>query len=511
MKKIAAIFFLAISFLTINAQNRNNIWCFGDSAGIDFSNPQNPVTIHSAVNSRGSCVSIADANSNLLFYAYTRASVLGNTTYVKDKNNNIMLNGTNIVGEGWYNELVIIPIPDDTLQYYLFTIGVTGSSSSGLYYSTIDMSYNNGLGKVTSNNNQLLPDPANDGLTAVKHGNGRDWWLIHRKCGLCSGGGGHDNTFYKYLITPSGIQGPFIQNIGTVLSTGTHKYIFNLDGSKLAMVQWEGLTEIFDFDRCNGILANPIILHPPITTSPTSGFVNCEFSPSGQYLYIATNGYLAPAYLIQVDLQNPLGYAAADTIDSLTVIPDAGGYLKRAPDNKIYWSCIYNNNFNFPYPYADSMYNMYNMNLSVINAPDSPGTACNFTPYSFYLGGNRTYWGLPNNPNYDLPRLQGSPCDTVLWTGVAPLSKGEGSGLRLYPNPCSNYFYINYDIPTNKNLLFVLYDSFGKEVLRKTLYGTAKHLLISTSGLSDGVYYGVSSSETSQGIYKETVKVVVIK
>lgn len=39
--------------------------------------------------------------------------------------------------------------------------------------------------------------------------------------------------------------------------------------------------------------------------------------------------------------------------------------------------------------------------------------ACDFQPYSFYLGGKRTYWGLPNNPNYDLGPLTGSLCDTI--------------------------------------------------------------------------------------------------
>ncbi|MBK7967235.1 MAG: T9SS type A sorting domain-containing protein [Bacteroidetes bacterium] len=75
------------------------------------------------------------------------------------------------------------------------------------------------------------------------------------------------------------------------------------------------------------------------------------------------------------------------------------------------------NNWNFPYP--DSAYNIYNMNLSVINEPDSAFPACNFTPYSFYLGGKRTYWGLPNNPNYDMGVVAGSPCDT-LTVGLSP-------------------------------------------------------------------------------------------
>ena len=55
----------------IKAQNRNSIWCFGDSAGINFSNINNPVPITTAMRGRGSCVSIADDSGNLMFYSNT--------------------------------------------------------------------------------------------------------------------------------------------------------------------------------------------------------------------------------------------------------------------------------------------------------------------------------------------------------------------------------------------------------------------------------------------------------
>ncbi len=90
--------------------------------------------------------------------------------------------------------------------------------------------------------------------------------------------------------------------------------------------------------------------------------------------------------------------------------------LKKAPDNKIYIAT----GFGQVYPYTDSMYNSINMNLSVINSPDSIGLACDLQPFSFYLGGNRCYSGLPNNPDYDLGPLAGSPCDTLVGIGEFP-------------------------------------------------------------------------------------------
>jgi hypothetical protein len=118
--------------------------------------------------------------------------------------------------------------------------------------------------------------------------------------------------------------------------------------------------------------------------------------------------------------------------------------------------------FQTPYPYQDTVYNMYNMNLSVINQPDSLGTACDFQPYSFYLGGKRTYLGLPNNPDYDLGAVAGSACDTI--TGIAP-SPLERVGVRLYPNPVNNILFIS-GLSDAKNEL-VVYDIYGRQIIKK--------------------------------------------
>ena len=89
-----------------------------------------------------------------------------------------MQNGDSIVGQGWFYELVIVPNPSGNNTFYLFSIGVTNSGDSGLYYSVVDMNLNGGLGAVTQKNIRLQPFKIDDGLTAIKHGNGRDWWLF---------------------------------------------------------------------------------------------------------------------------------------------------------------------------------------------------------------------------------------------------------------------------------------------------------------------------------------------
>ena len=85
------------------------------------------------------------------------------------------------------------------------------------------------------------------------------------------------------------------------------------------------------------------------------------------------------------------------------------GAVRLAPDGKIYYSQAYP----YGFPYQDTMRNTVNENLGVINNPDVVGNGCNFSPFSFYLGGKRTYYGLPNNPDYNLGPLASSICDTI--------------------------------------------------------------------------------------------------
>ncbi|MBL0050339.1 MAG: T9SS type A sorting domain-containing protein [Bacteroidetes bacterium] len=118
------------------------------------------------------------------------------------------------------------------------------------------------------------------------------------------------------------------------------------------------------------------------------------------------------------------------------------------------------------YPYDDSLYNMYNMNLSVINSPDSLGAACNFQPFSFYLGGKRTYWGLPNNPDYDLGPLVGSPCDT-LSVNLTPAPLGRRGSLFLTYISAWEKLYVNASGLKGKQLTATIYDATGKEKLAR--------------------------------------------
>ncbi len=109
------------------------------------------------------------------------------------------------------------------------------------------------------------------------------------------------------------------------------------------------------------------------------------------------------------------------------------------------------------------------MNLSVINYPDSLGSACDFQPHSFYLGGHRSYVGLPNNPNYELSKLVGSPCDTLGTVGINEEFGGKQSLFVYYDTDWQKAF-INAKGLTGKNYNLIVYDITGKAIL--TLSGS---------------------------------------
>jgi hypothetical protein len=69
MKLILLISFCLLFCTFSFGQKRGAVWCFGDSALVDFSDPANIITGTSILKSRGSCASISDTSGNLLFYA----------------------------------------------------------------------------------------------------------------------------------------------------------------------------------------------------------------------------------------------------------------------------------------------------------------------------------------------------------------------------------------------------------------------------------------------------------
>jgi hypothetical protein len=314
---------------------------------------------------------------------------------------------------------------------------------------------------VIQKNISLQSFPMVDCLTAVKHGNGRDWWLIFRRWDPFTLD--PNNEYHSCLITPSGIMNYFVQNAGSGIRTGGGQISFNATGTQFCNSTWADLIELFNYDRCTGLISLNTTIQPEPTPPPYFQITwSSAFSPNGRFLYVTTSG-IDTNYLYQFDLSAGNILNSRITLDTFYLPTVSPGVLKLAPDSKIYFSCAYDNGVQFNYPYKDSVYNYVNMNLSVINYPDSLGTACGYAPFSFYLGGKRTYYGLPNNPDYDLAPLVGSSCDTLVSINLAPANI-HPSELFVYYHPGWQTAFINAQRLIGHNYRLRVYDIRGEEV-----------------------------------------------
>ncbi len=493
MRPLFLILFLLIN-ATASAQYTDRYWAFGDSAGIDFKNISNPQAASSILRARGTCASICDSLGDLLFYCgspnwqlWEAGSIPGPDAFrygtVINNSHHVMFSGDSLATTGWYQEMVIVPMPENDSLFYIFC-GGNPFPVNGLFYSIVDVNYNNGQGRVLQRNVQLNTDSICDGLTATRHGNGRDWWVVVRPWR-----GTPTKEIYTYQISPLGVTANPVQLIGPNVSQGFYRLKFNNDGTHLYNVNFTGSIERYNFNRCTGVFSNRIIYSTQ--SGPYNGFWGFEVSPDESKLYaslIYQTSVGDTGYVLQFDLNSANFLASVDTLGTFNA-PDTPGLLELGPDGKIYISITWaGGDTCFDYLYCYGTVNTTNSNLSVINYPDSSGSACIFQPFSFNLGGHKTYWGLPNNHNYELGAWVGSPCDT-LSVGIPELFQRTFE-LKLYYDKPWQTIFINAEQLKGKDAVLQFYNLNGQ-------------LIDEVKSPVQGGYFTYSSSFSSQpdGLY----------
>ncbi len=372
MKQLLILFVCLFFYTQLSiAQKEGNVWYFGDSAGLDF-NSGVPVAItDGAMNTIEGCSSICDSKGVLLFYT--------DGISIWNRNHIIMPNGSDLQGDiSSSQSAIIIRKPQSTINYYVITVDARGEEN-GLMYSEVNMDLQGGLGDVTTNKNMLLVSPTCEKVTAVKHRNNSDIWIITQLF----------NTpgFNSFLLTENGISSPVtFSNVGTMvadslMSLGCLKASF--DGSEIVSVtNYGNYIEIFNFDNLTGMLSNPLKFtgfEAAFNGPPNSyGAYGAEFSPNGNFLYVSL---YKPTEVYQLNLKKRTYTDIENSrhlIGSISSISSLGGALQIGPDGKVYMARAYSNY------------------LAVINNPDSLGLACNFESDAVDLKGKTSYLGLPN-------------------------------------------------------------------------------------------------------------------
>ncbi len=364
MKHCLIIIFLCLINISLFSQRETNNWYFGDSAGVSF-NSGYPIPLKDGkIKTWEGVASMSDTLGNLLFY--TEGTTVWNAKH------QIMSNGSDLKGHYSSTEsAIIIPKPDDDNIYYIFTVDWQGKPN-GLMYSELDMSLNSGLGDITSTKNIKLLSPVSEKVTAVKHRNNKDIWVITHKW--------KSDAFYSYLVTETGVNTtPVISIVGTRHNKVYEQNINTLgylraspNGKKLALaLMVDQLFEIYDFDNSTGKISNPI------TISATGGSAyGIEFSPDCSKAYLVSG-----ISLHQIDLNAGSNQNIKDSYTFIGISESSRqpfGAIQIASDGKIYMA------------HDRSNY------LCVINKPNKKGSLCEFKIKGFYLGGRKSRLGLPN-------------------------------------------------------------------------------------------------------------------
>jgi gliding motility-associated-like protein len=342
----AYIFFYIFNLFVVHsfAQKQANIWHFGDGRSIDFSSGVPVMLSGSQIQGakRGSA-SYSDSFGNLLFYTNGggREPFTGQATgSIWNRNHTVMHDMAGVEGGGVTRQnSIIVEAPGQDSVYYLFTMDeVTwdqGASATtiaaqpggrGLSYFTIDMRLNNGLGNIVVAS-QLVFTPSYSALTAIRHANGHDYWIIN-----------HLNSvgFGVFLLNSAGVfqigsyvlPAPyFINNTTQLKASPDGSMIFSATG-----IWYAPDPLVISFDKATGQLSNPVLL-PDFGAEP-------EFSPNSRYLYgfkeISLSATSHRYRIIRFDLQNLSNIPTPDIIDSLSFSGFTFMHPQLAPDGNIY-------------------------------------------------------------------------------------------------------------------------------------------------------------------------------
>ncbi len=338
------------------AQNkRANNWNFGHGCFVSFATGA-PVSDHGCpIYADEGCASISDSLGNLLFFT--------DGTTVWDRNSQVMPNGTDLMGNNTSTQSAIaIPRPGSNTQYYIITMD-WGGSYNGLRYSLLDLTLNNGFGDITNEKNVQLPGYYFEKLTAVKNGNGKDYWIVALDF--------FTDSIKFFAVTAAGVNPtPVSSYVGVLAGANfTHNvgYMkFSPNARKLAFALWvKSAFDVVDFDPCTGKASNHISLYSPNFNQA----YGVEFSPDSKLLY--GSSIAGPSNIYQFDLS---AGTPTQIVDSAVLIyrnfaSYVIGDLQLGPDEKIYGAT-----------------NLQSR-LAAINFPAVRGTGCGFVEIAVTLEG----------------------------------------------------------------------------------------------------------------------------
>lgn len=475
------------SFNLLVAQEfkRNNVWTVGFSpvAIFDFNTlPFSIDTFNFPALSSGAC--IADTNGLLLFFTAGFAVFNHDGLLMENGLNTNCPYGEHMLADYYshrspFDQTSII-LPKKGNTYYVFSTGMSDSVASNylnhvktefdvLNYNIVDMDSNAGKGKVTIKNEILMESQhyTNCALTALRHGNGKDWWLVKADC--------ENHQYQTFIVQKDSILGPYYNQIadtgdfcafnsqiyfsddGTRFASSIYGSIFNIGSSPFYNFN---RVDVYDFDRCNGqfTFRNKYMVTYDTSSYPDKDYKNgiC-LSPNGKLLYMSNRYTIYQIDIDDTSTNNALFITGPDTIN--TAFPRYS-LMACGPDGKLY---IGNRNGTRPY-------------MSYIDSPNVKGLGCHFVPQGLW----QPYTNLlspPNMPNYGLGK---APVGGNCWPDeVEEFANEIDNDLQVFPNPASTILFVKTSLSSKREL----YNALGQ-----LIYTTTKNE-IDVSKFAKGMYY----------------------
>ncbi len=377
-----------------------NQWVLGNNKGLDFNNlglPQ-PWEPNSLVGLQGNSI-ICDNNGQVILYT--------DGEFCYNKLHQQMPNGFDLGAQNTSQSQnsVLLPHPDGSDRYFIVAVDecyelfdTTFCSSLGNYggviWALVDMNLEGGLGDVVVKQ-QHLYYPTCSKITATRHCNGVDWWVVTKEY--------NTNRFFTYLVTTTGINPvPIISSIGLI---NPFNYALNWGwGAKRGQMKISSkgnllgvksnspcFVQLFRFDNQTGLIFDQLYtdyfdtLNPDLPNPVSNYGEGLSFSPDDKKLYINFGSFALN--LIQYDLS---------TLDSAYIMNSKINVLQNSP---IGWRSVANLQIGPDQKlYFHLQDSMYRHKLSWLDEPNKLGLACN-PSYTYLSHTNDTVYYAVFTPN----------------------------------------------------------------------------------------------------------------
>ena len=325
--RVLFLLILTTRIFPLFAQKEANVWHFGSGCVLDFTTGVPIPSTGSAMKTFEGSASVCDSAGNLLFYTNGggREPLFSGQDpgHIWNREDQVMydMKGTEGGGFSAWQSSVIFRAPGQKDLYHVFTMDeleyAIGSSAvtnalqplgRGLSHFTVNMALNGGLGGVVLADQRVFT-PSYEGLCAIRHANGEDYWVLIHQDTLGVG---------VYSVTSSGIAP---SSVFLTPKSEIHQAIKGSpDGTRVQV----GSTTL-TFDPSTGTLSNPVSWPDDINAY--------EFSPNSTYLYriAQKTGFTYTVDRYSVD--NP---GVEETLFSSPAF-ESPGQIQLAPDGNIYF------------------------------------------------------------------------------------------------------------------------------------------------------------------------------